>query len=388
MKGQCIICNSEELEKLKTTKIEVFSTGDRKKFDADGKKIERVICKCCGTIQFLQNSDYVAAIDEVYKNYDVMRDKMWLADEKGHKPRLQVVYEEINKAIHLSETGNMLDIGCGGGEALSQFGELYPEWDLYGMDIGEQFRKSVIERKKVKIFFTSLEEITESHVKFDFITINNVLSLADNPAQILKTVHGLLTDEGIFFVKDSDFEVHPFLLYEIESCAFYTKAHMEKVLRKFEFDIMDTKFELEKKEIGIFSRKSNELQASYQNSYELNKKIYNRKIEYLDSIIDTVKRCVEKNVHIGIFGTSIAGVWLSEIVTKGAISLVDRQIFYIEEDEDFRQKKTGVNGYPIYRLEEVTEHAVIFLPFPKYIAENIKRRCEKKYKHLDFIIFE
>ena len=141
MGGKCIICNSDRLENLRTTKKEVYVTGDRKGFEKGKRKIEKVICKNCGTVQFLQNEDFKSAIDEVYQNYDIMHDKAWNIGKCGHKPRLQVTYETISKAVHIEKSGNMLDVGCGGGEALHYFNRIYPEWNLYGMDIGEQLRK-------------------------------------------------------------------------------------------------------------------------------------------------------------------------------------------------------------------------------------------------------
>lgn len=216
MERKCIVCASTKLEKLKTTKFEVFVTGDRKKFDRTGYYLERRICMNCGTVQFDQNQDYQKATREIYKNYEIMHDKMWSADDKENKPRLQVEYERIAKTLQLPKTGNMLDLGCGGGESLFQFNRLYPEWNLYGMDIGEHFAESVTEVRSVKAFFSSLKEVEKTGVKFDLITINNTLSLADNPAQILKCVHNCLAEDGIFVIKDADFEVHPWILYELD----------------------------------------------------------------------------------------------------------------------------------------------------------------------------
>ena len=385
IEDKCIICTSTRLEGLKTTKIEAFAAGRNNCFKKEGRKIERIICKDCGTIQFLRNEDYMHAVDGICENYEVMLDKTWLLNQEMHKPRLQANYEAISKIIHLPKSGNMLDIGCGGGESLFQFSCLYPDWNLYGMDKGKHFRESVLEKKATQ-FFTSLEEIKDSKIRFDFITINSVISLADNPDQILKTAHECLNEEGILFISDIDFEIHPWMLYLIEWRSSYTKEHMKNVVRNFGFEALNINFELEKKEIGVFFQKRVS-RALSRGSYERNKEIYCKKIEYLDFVIDTVLKYVEESNHIGIFGTSVAGIWVSEIITKEFPNHTDKEIFYIEEDEDFLKKRVGVKGYPIYRLEEISEPAIILLPFPQYIAENIKRRCERVYSNLKFIIF-
>lgn len=390
MELKCRICNSAQLEKLMTTKLEAFATGDRRRFDKGSRRLEKVICQDCGTVQFLQNDDYKSALDEVYGGYGVLHDKAWSAEESECRPRLRVMYEKVSQTISLPEIGNMLDIGCGGGESLLHFHRIYPEWNLYGMDIGEQFGDKVLEREQVKNFFSSLIDLESSGIKFDFISINDVLSLADNADEILRMVHTLLKDDGVFFVKESDYEVNPYLLYEVGCCFFTTKQHIENVISNFGFDILDVNFDMGKKAIGVFSRKSIVPKSLYQNSYEINKHVYEKKIEYLNQVIDTAIRYTEdrRNTNIGIFGVSVAGIWLSEIITRNGYVREDQQVFYVDEDEDYLRRKTGVNGYPIYRLDEIEEPAIFFLPFPQYVAENIIRRCEKKYKNLEFVNFK
>ena len=49
-------------------------------------------------------------------------------------------------------------------------------------------------------------------------------------------------------------------------------------------------------------------------------------------------------------------------------------------------RRIGENQFPIYRVEEITEEAVILLTFPQYIANRIKKRYEKQYSYLRFLI--
>lgn len=236
-------------------------------------------------------------------------------------------------------------------------------------------------------FFSSLNEIKKSGLKFDFVSANHMLCVADNLVQILETVHDILTDQGVFFVMDTDFEVHPWLLYDIEYSSYFTNDYLKNVLSGFGFEILNIDYEREEKEIAVFCSKKEIKQKKCIYSYQVNKEIYEQKVVYLNRVIDTVHEYVEANSCIGIFGTSIAGVWLSEIITKGELDCANKKIFYVEEDEEILRQKTGVNGYPIYRLEEIEEDAVVFLPFPRYIAESIKRRCKNKYYNCKFVIF-
>lgn len=391
MKYRCMICGSGRLEKLDSTKREVFVTGDRKAFRQEGRMISKVICRDCGLVQFLQNSDYVCAAEKVFKEYDVIHDKDFQAVKDGKKycSKLNRICKRIREAIPLSAQGYMLDIGCGSGEFLEWFNQYYPEWNLYGFDIGKQFKAEVMNKKNVRYFFDTLDKLQDSGLKFDFISINHTLSLVDNVSDILNAVYELLEDDGIFFILDSDFEVHPYLLYEIEAHSFFTKEYLKSAVERYYFNVMDVKFEYEEKEIVVFAKKAACKQKLYPNLYNQNKKIYKEKVNYLNRAIDIVKEHLEKNFSIGIFGTSIAGVWLSEIITDIILeSNNDKEVFYVEEDEDMLKKGIGVNGYPIHRLEEIVKSSIIFLPFPHYISESIMKRCADKYEHLNFISFD
>lgn len=253
MIGRCILCNSENLEILKVPKQEAYATGDRKIFVKGNRQIAKVICKDCGMVQFLQNIDHKNVVNEVFGNYEVLHVKQWSTEERQHCPQLQDEYERINRALTLPGTGKVLDIGCGSGESLFWFKQEHPDWDLYGMDIGEQFRSKVI--KEGGRFFASLEEIRASGLKFDFVSVNRMLCLADNLVQILETVYDILSDQGVFFVMDTDYEVHPWMLYEIDHSSFFTKKYMKSVLERFRFEILDVDFEHEKKEIAFFCSK-------------------------------------------------------------------------------------------------------------------------------------
>lgn len=387
MDERCILCNAKNLEILETTDVEVFVTGDRKDYKKRNKEIKKVICKDCGMVHFLQNRDYNIAIDEVFKNYDAMYKKTWFTEGGGYKPQLQAEYERISKAVCLPVQGKMLDIGCGNGEALLQFNKIWPKWDLYGMDIGEQFSQSVLMKKGVKRFFTSLSEIRNCNLKYDFISLNHVLGVANNPAEILETVYAMLADNGIFVILEPDFKVHPWTLYTIDMASVYTKDQLEDIIRGFGFEILEVDFEHEEKEINIFCSKGKICKRTLSNFYEINRKIYNQKIDFLNLVIKIVRKHVKKYTHIGIFGTSIAGVWIAEIIEKENITCMGKKIFYVEEDEEMLQRQTGINGYPIYQLESINEDAVIFLPFPKYTTENIMRRVQERYQHLEFINF-
>lgn len=385
---QCILCNSRQLEIVGGTKKEVFVTGNREKFDIGDRIIEKAICKKCGLLQYIQTEDYKKTIDEVFKNYEVMHNKTFSADSNQYEPRLYKLSKKVSTALRLKDKGKILDIGCGGGEFLQWFGQINSGWELYGQDIGMQFSKILNTQRTRVNYYSSMEKVRQSNIKFDLVTINSTFSLAYNPVEILRTVHDILSEDGIFFIMDIDIEIHPYLFYCLEMRTFFTQNFLKSILGYFGFEIVNTDYEREKKEIGIFVKKGGNLQELQTNWYEYNRNMYQKSIHYLDNVIDVAIENIEKYQYIGIFGMALAGVWLAEIITEKILSQQKKKIFFIDEDEDILQKKEGANGYPIYRLEEITQNAIVFLPFPRYIADGIEKRCSEKYKNIKFIKFD
>lgn len=126
----------------------------------------------------------------------------------------------------------------------------------------------------------------------------------------------------------------------------------------------------------------------HKNLYEYNKNAYAKCLAYLNCVIDEVEKCINNSDIIGIWGTSIAAIWVSEIINEYPIATLQKRVFFIDEDEEVFQNKTQINGFPIYRAEEIMDNTAVLLPFPDYVAMSIKERFEKKNSSLKFIMFK
>lgn len=381
---ECIICDSNKLELLESPKYNILITGDRKFFH--GKGIKKAICKECGCIQHLQDENYKKQTSKVFEDYETLYSKSF--DEKGNNsiPRLQLIYEKISTSINLPQQGNMLDIGCGGGESLMYFENIYPQWNIYGMDIGEQFRKEVKQlRGGSKGFFVSVDEVKNSRIRFDFISINYALCEIQNVMQILNMVNEILKDNGVLFVIDTDYTIQPYVVNTVEQSIFFDRSSLESLLQRTGLELINTDFVHQKKEVWAFAKKGSV--KLYSNLYERNKQLYTTNLLYLNNVIAKVEKAIKKYNNIGIFGMANAGIWIAEIInTSGGEILKQKTIFFVEEDEDIIKRKIGVNNFQIYRMEEVMWDSAILLPFPRYVADSIKERYEKKFSYIKFII--
>ncbi len=382
----CVICNSKSLEKLESPMHNRMVIGDHRIFEGGG--VKRVICQNCGSIQTLQDEDYKRKISRVYQNYQPTDVKCYSYGENRQftSPRLQTVCQKVVASCSLPSKGRALDIGCSQGEWLDYFNQLLPDWNLYGLDICEHFRDFVLNRKRVQGFFSSIDEVKRSGVKFDFISINYTLCACDNMMDILNCVHEILEDNGVVFIIDTDFEVHPYQLNVIEHIVYFNQSTLYSLLARTGLEILDIDFEHEKKEIWAFAKKSTEKNDS--NLYEYNKRKYDECRVYLNRVTDTIERYIKDAYEIGIFGTANAAIWVLEIIRQYDSLVLGKNIFFVDENEEIIKNKKCIGGNPIYCVDNIPENAIVFLPFPNYIADNIMERYEKKYPRVKFVAFE
>lgn len=379
---ECLICGGSHLEKLEKPKYGLLVTGNRNVF-GESKGIQKCICADCGHIQYVQDIIYKETVKKIFRDYGTLHNKSF---EDGKTIlREHVVIEKVINTLQLPKKGNFLDIGCGSGEAMLFFHSKLPDWKIYGMDIGERFKEQVTIRTGGQ-YYSSLSEVCDSGKKYDLITINYVLSVADNPGEILDCVRSVLSEKGVLFIIDTDFEVQPYVLNVVETSSFLTKNSLRNILVGKGYKEFLTEFVHEKKEIWAFSMINEQKSQMEQNLYEENREIYTRKVGYLNNVIDIVEDCCRSNDKFAIWGMSNAGIWIAEIMKK--LDGTDKQVVWIEEDEDILQKGYGVYGYPISRIDMIDFDTVVFLPFPLYVAQNIMKRYSALSDKIKFICFE
>ena len=309
---ECLICGSRHLELLEKTKFGLLVTGNRKTYgESDG--IEKCICVDCGHIQYMQNTLYKRITEKIFKDYEVLHNKSFVNGMQVLREHL--VIAKVISALSLPDTGNFLDIGCGGGEAMYFFQSKMPGWNVYGMDIGEEFEQQVTERTGGG-YFKSLLEIRNSGKRFDLVTINYVLSVADNQGEILDCIKNVLSDRGVLFIIDTDFEIQPYTLNIVEVSSFITKKSLSNILIKKGYAEFFPEFVHDKKEIWAFAMVNEQREYKEQNLYEENCRIYKTKIEYLNNVVDVVEKYYMLYDKLAIFGMSNAGIWVLEIIEK------------------------------------------------------------------------
>lgn len=99
--------------------------------------------------------------------------------------------------------GKYLDIGCAGGNLIGHAAKL--GWECYGVELSEAMRNCATKRTGRPIF-ASLNDVRESGLRFDSITMFEVIEHLEDPPAIMREVAGLMTTNGMLALSTPNFE--------------------------------------------------------------------------------------------------------------------------------------------------------------------------------------
>lgn len=192
---KCLICESENLEK-------VTNTGQ---FDLT---CNVKICKNDGLV-FLSPRWSKGEYLNFYKNeYDkYYRPEVFSAnvDSYFYKESEKVV-ERIIDRISISKTLNILDVGCGMGWVLDIIHEKFNHHKLFAIEASEYCCSSILSRNFIDIVSNDVDQEWENKFigKFDVIILRHTLEHFIDPILILQKMKRVLAANGFLYIAVPD----------------------------------------------------------------------------------------------------------------------------------------------------------------------------------------
>jgi ubiquinone/menaquinone biosynthesis C-methylase UbiE len=110
------------------------------------------------------------------------------------------LYDEITQKLSITEGGRLLDVGTGSGHMLKVIYEIYPELELFGLDISEasiDVAQKTLEKIDVDLQVGSIESTTYEDEFFDIVTCNVSMSYWENPRACFDEIFRVLKPGGI-----------------------------------------------------------------------------------------------------------------------------------------------------------------------------------------------
>lgn len=206
--------------------------------------------------------------------------------------------------------------------------------------------------------------------KFEMISLLHCLEHLVDGSDILQDLSVKLSENGILFIQVPNAKVNPFDLLIYDHVFHFTPATLSEKLKRAGFERVCILSSDDEKEISMVAGPGvpDELLCDGDNQHA------DDGLELFRANVSFLKRCEEKflslkrdNRKLGIFGTSIAGTWLSA-------SCDGIHDFFV--DEDVERTGSKYHDRDVLLPTDVPGHAVVFVPLPPKIATKVMNRLD------------
>jgi 2-polyprenyl-3-methyl-5-hydroxy-6-metoxy-1,4-benzoquinol methylase len=130
--------------------------------------------------------------DQLYKKFFEVETTHW-----WFTARQSVVSDVVRRNVPLSPESRVLDVGCGTGAILAMFQK---QCEAYGTDMSPLAIDFCHKRGLANAFCCTLESFPRRDLRFDLITLLDVIEHIDDDKGVLKQAYELIKPEGTILV--------------------------------------------------------------------------------------------------------------------------------------------------------------------------------------------
>ena len=366
----CRGCGEDALQLIPDYRALRRVTSDCKPWPAGGRL---GWCGSCGLVQKAADQEWDQEVERIYSSYSIYHQSggaeqaVFNLSNGAAQTRSERIFARLAAAVPLPQTGRMLDVGCGNGAALRAFGRLRPLWSMAGTELDERSRPEIEAIDHVEALYTC--PIDDVPGEFDLISLVHVLEHIPRPVPFLEGLHRKLRPGGVLFVEVPDHRQNPFDLLITDHSTHFSRLSLPSVLRAAGFDPISLADDWVAKELSVAAQTVSISAAPSPIAPSVISSSAERavaSIVWLGAVNDRARELAGgPGATFGVFGTSIAAMWL--------MGDFERHIeFFVDEDPN----RSGrlLQGRPIYRPEGIPDGMRVFLPMPSHVAHAI---CER-----------
>lgn len=369
----CRVCGSFALREVADYSELYRVTSDCKPFDPGGRL---VICQECGAVQKPSDQKWLDETSDIYANYsayfqsDGIEQAVFDANSGEPSLRSEVVLDKMSTLIEIPKSGDLIDIGCGSGAFLASFSGKIDGWNLFGQDLTENHLshlKSIYNFQK--LYTCDIQEITK---KFDLVSMVHVLEHIPNPVSALKTAKKLLKPNGAILIQVPNCRITPLDLLVADHASHFTIRDFKQMLAHAGLNALTISDQWVTKELSIVAVASDFDELSIEQTppdqiTETNAFV-EKQVAWLKSTVEIAKREADQKEAFGIFGTSVAAIWLYGQLGK-------KIAYFVDEDENRIGK--SLHGLPVYDPRDVPKNGTVFLALIPSVAKMVAAKMEK-----------
>jgi SAM-dependent methyltransferase len=254
---RCHLCGSPALEEASGFRELRRVTSDCQPWPAGGGM---GVCRSCATVQNILDQGWREDVEKIYEGYAIYHQsggaEQAVFDSTSGRPAPRSARVLDWLAAHGAQPplGRLLDIGCGNGPLLREFGWRAPGWTLAGTEFNGKYRAEVERLPGVTALYTC--PVEEVPGMFTLITLMHVLEHIPEPVRFLRAVRDKLDAGGFLAVEVPDARQNPFDLLIADHCTHFTAATLAALLRRAGYEVAALATDWVPKEISLLARKA------------------------------------------------------------------------------------------------------------------------------------
>jgi 2-polyprenyl-3-methyl-5-hydroxy-6-metoxy-1,4-benzoquinol methylase len=257
-----------------------------------------------------------------------------------------------------------LDYGAGDGTLLETVSVLDSSAQLNAFDVTDTREAAIRERCLLEAFSTTLDDLN-GH--YDVIILNHVLEHLEAPTLILRSLAELLSPCGILAVQVPDLSRNMFDICVFDHVSHFCERSLSNLLAQQHHAYSTTTSLYHKELVGFIY--GAELERSDTHGPAPNDKAESPSLVSVSTRLGKASRRIDALKatwgQMGVFGTSIAGLWVGT-------ALGESLTHWVDEDAD-RVGRTLWDRV-IYAPATVPGEALVVLPYVPSIADGLLKR--------------
>lgn len=373
---ECRLCGEKQLVELPAFSKLPRVTSDCKPFPAGGRL---AACRSCGAIQKPADRQWCDEAAAIYREYDIYFQsggiEQAVFDMGSGIPRTRsaVLLDRLNDLSPLGPAGRALDVGCGKGTFLRAFAKFRPGWQLFGHELSNQ-NEDVLKRiPRVQELYTG--PISELPGDFDLITFVHALEHFENPVGGVRDAAGKLKSGGKLVIEVPNGSATPFDLVIADHASHFSKNDLRHVVKRAGLSPLLVSDRWMAKELSVVAVPG---QAARQEQPEEGAAApampIEQRVAWLETVIRQARNSARQAKRFGIFGTSIASMWLFG-------ELGDSVAFFVDEDPS---RAGTLHGRPVISPRGIPSGASLYMALLPNIAASVAARIGRS--DIDLII--
>jgi SAM-dependent methyltransferase len=363
----CHTCGGVDLHEITAFKQLTRVTSDCKPFAAGGRL---QVCMDCGAAQKPADATWQTDCDAIYETYQPyyqsggVEQAVYDPVTGAPRRRSQVIVDRISAERGLGPKGSVIDVGCGNGVLLTAFGAAKPGWKLFGHELSELNLPHLKTIPGFEKLFTGYPIKVDG--RFDVVTMMHSLEHFADPLEGLTSLKGHIAEGGCLFVEVPNGAATPFDLLVADHASHFTRHDLARLAARAGMGAPVIADDWVTKELSFVATPSGKVcdLPPAPTPAECLARV-NAQVAWLLATVQRATEAAKKSKPFGIFGTSVAAMWLFGQI--GADTA-----FFIDEDPS--RKNATLFDRPIYTPAEAPEGATVYVALIPEVAARVAKR--------------